>query len=190
MKLTAAARENASLEKLIGQAREDGRVPRIMFLYQDQQSRIWGRELYERVCKSGDNKEVKATWWRTSDLVAPGVMAGAVSVAMRADIIVVAASETEDVPVPFYVWVQQWFPHRLKRTGTLVALLGTDRRSASQASRVEQYLRRVSHQGRLGFVQQARKARPINGADVARSDLRSRLSKLFSASGPFLAQPV
>ena len=53
----------------------------------------------------------------------PAVLAGAVSKAMRADVIMVAIRATEGFPLPFYVWVGSWLPHRLRGKGELVALV-------------------------------------------------------------------
>ena len=67
-------------------------------------------------------KSVSTTWWNLNELSQPAVLAGAVSKAMRADVIVVATRATEGFPLPFYIWVSSWLPHYLPGKGTLVAL--------------------------------------------------------------------
>jgi hypothetical protein len=58
------------------------------------------------------------------------VLAGAVSKAMRADVIMVAIRATEGFPLPFYVWVGSWLPHRLRGKGELVALVAPPKHAA------------------------------------------------------------
>lgn len=92
------------------------------------------------------------------DLSAPGVLAGAVSTALRADVVVVATHAAEGLPMAFYVWVDAWLPHRPQNAGALVALLGKRRNSAPSSGRVRDYLNAVAREGRLDFVIQEQAA--------------------------------
>jgi len=94
---------------------------------------------------------VRASWWKIADLSAPGILAGAVSSAVRADIIVIA-SRGEGLPLPFYVWVNLWWPHRPESAGTLVALIGTPQPKALRAGPVGEYLSVVAQQTRMSFL--------------------------------------
>jgi len=76
------------------------------------------------VGRLADTHAVRPTWWKLNNLFEPGVLAAAVSTAMRADIIVVAIRAEEGLPLPFYTWVNNWLPHRLQPGGVLVALQG------------------------------------------------------------------
>jgi len=96
-----------------------------------------------------------------ADLSAPGILAGAVSSAVRADIIVVA-SRGEGLPLPFYVWVNLWWPHRPDSAGTLVALVGQPEPRASRAGPVGDYLSVVAQQTRMSFLK-AEKGNVVNG---------------------------
>ena len=113
---------------------------------------------------------VRATWWRIGDLSQPGVLAGAVSTALRADMIVVAIRAAEGLPLPFYVWVEQWLPHRLVPAGALAALLPASSAANSRPGRVADYLRAAARQGRLDFL--------IKEHKVPTRSLRSRTNSL------------
>src|SRR5262249_34416018 len=122
--MTTTSERGARWEEWAIPANGSGYSLNIVFLYQDGPTRKWAKEVYERVTHVAGPETARATWWRISDLSEPGVLAGAVSTTMRADVIVVAVRTGEGLPLPFYVWVNAWLPHRAAQTGALVALLG------------------------------------------------------------------
>src|SRR6516162_2815851 len=124
MTQTTASERVAPWDEWAATAPGAGYTLSIVFVYQDSQTRKWAKEVYERVAKIAGQETARATRWRMSDLSEPGVLAGAVSTAMRADVIVVAVRTGEGLPLPFYVWVNAWLPHRGPQMGALVALLG------------------------------------------------------------------
>src|SRR5437899_298166 len=65
-----------------------GSGPNITFIYEDEPMREWAKEVHKRMENLAGSEGVRASWWRISDLSAPGILAGAVSTAVRADIIV------------------------------------------------------------------------------------------------------
>lgn len=142
----------AGLDKLAIEPPGAGHGLNLALVYEDAESRRWAREVYERVARVAGLGSLRATWWRIGDLTAPGVLAGAVSTAMHADVIVVATRATEGLPMAFYVWVDAWLPHRPKVAGALVALLGKPGEAASQSGRLREYIGAVARQGRLDFV--------------------------------------
>src|SRR5262245_23764723 len=106
----------------------------VAFVYEDADTREWARDTYERVERLAGNQGVRPTWWRLSNLFEPGVLAAAVSTAMRADIVVIAVRTEEGLPLPFYTWVNNWMPHRLQSGGVLIALVGRSEQAASTRS--------------------------------------------------------
>ena len=143
-----------------------GHSLQISMIYDDAETRQWARDVYERLEKVAGTNGVRATWWKMSDLSAPGVLAGAVSTAMRANVIVVSTLASEGLSLPFYVWAETWLPHRLPGPGALVALLGASEQPVSQqpvfgAGRVKEYLRAVAREGRMDFVVEERSPFPI-----------------------------
>lgn len=140
------------LERLVLTNASRGHPLAMTVVYEEAATRKWSRDLYERVAKLSGGVTVRGTWWRISDLSEPGVLAGAVSTAMRADLLVVATCGSEGLPLPFYVWVNSWLSHRLNSAGALIALMGMPQAASSQQGRVVQYLREVARQARLDFL--------------------------------------
>jgi hypothetical protein len=130
----------------------DGYALNVTVLYEDEETRQWAMETHQRVASVAGPEGLKTTWWRISDLSQPGVLAGAVSTAMRADVLIVASHAAEGLPLPFYVWVEQWMPHRLQPAGALIALLPKKQKGDSRAGRLEEYLRAAARQSRLDFL--------------------------------------
>ena len=131
-------------------------VLNVVVVYEDSLTRQWAMGVYERVAKVAGHEGVQTTWWQISDLCEPGVLAGAVSTTLRADVVVVAIRAVDGLPLPFYVWVKEWLPHRIPSTGALVALLPAPGKSDSRLGRVGQYLREVAAQGRMDFLSEER----------------------------------
>lgn len=146
-KTSSLARLHNVISGLLG----TGRGPSVTYLYQDEPSHAWAKELHARILRLAVTEGVRATWWKIHDLHIPGILAGAVSTAVRADIIVVAA-RSEGLPLPFYVWANSWWPHRADAPGTLVTLVGMPDPLASAPSSISHYLGALAQQARLKFL--------------------------------------
>jgi len=140
-----------ALDKVVRDLLGSGKGPAVTFVYHDEETREWATEAYRRMGKAAGDEGLRATWWKISELAAPGILAGAVSSAVRAEVIVVA-TRAEGLPLPFYVWVNLWWPHRSETPGTLVALLGTPEHAACGLGSVAEYLPIVAHQARMNFL--------------------------------------
>lgn len=121
-------------------------------IYDDFQTRKWAGEVYQRIESVLGPKAVRGTWWNVADLGEPGVLAGAVSTAIRSDMIVVAVRSSEGLPLPFYFWVNAWLPHRVNRIGALVALLGAPITTNAESGRLRKYLRAVARRARMDLL--------------------------------------
>jgi hypothetical protein len=153
------------LEKLITIS-PTGSSLNVALIYEDAQTREWAREAYERVAKLAGTQGVRPTWWNLDNLGEPGVLAAAVSTAMRADVIVLAARAGEGMPLAFYTWINAWLPNRFQSGGLLAALLGKAERSSARPVRVGDYLREVARQGRMNFLLETRKLHvEVNGSN-------------------------
>ena len=159
MTRTSIAKHAASLEKVVNGLPTHYAL-NLTVLYEEAHSRNWARAVVSRVEKVLGARAVRCTWWSMADLHHPGVLAGAVSKAMRADLIVVAARQTEGIPLPFYVWVNSWLPHRLPKSGALVALLGRPEPRDLRSDRMQKYLRAVARRGRLDLLLEERNCAP------------------------------
>lgn len=147
----------ALLEKLITISPKSGSPLNVALIYEDTQTREWAREVYERVARLAAKQGVQPTWWKLDNLGEPGILAAAVSTAMRADVIILAARAGEGMPLAFYAWINSWLPNRFHGGGVLAAILGKRERSSTRPSRVGEYLREVARQGRMNFILDTRK---------------------------------
>jgi hypothetical protein len=165
----------------------------VAVVYQDGSTKRWARQLCDRVTKIVGQDCVRITWWNISDLSEPGVLAGAVSTAMRADVIVVAIHAAKELPLPFYVWVEAWLPHRLQAMGSLLALIDMPDQADSQSDRARDYLRSIARLGRLDFLVEERKLppEPAEAALESICDCRAPAPVLgrFAARGRSFSRP-
>src|SRR5215468_9819166 len=160
MEPSSVSEQITRLDKLVAHSSASGYGLNVTVVYEEAATRKWAREIYERATRLAGVEAIRATWWKLTDLSEPGVLAGAVSTAMRSDVIIVASRCAEGFPLPFYVWVNSWLAHRSPRAGAVVALLGTLAESSSHSGRVTDYLREVARQGRLEFVRESRSLPP------------------------------
>jgi hypothetical protein len=138
----------------------------VTMLYEDDETREWAREAFNRVVKLAGEQPVRPTWWRLSNLGQPGVLAAASSTAMRADVIVIAVRAAEGLPLPFYAWTSAWSPNRLQLNGVLVAMLGAPHAKNERSGRVGDFLRTIAKQSRLHLLIEQRSCAPaqhVNG---------------------------
>jgi len=156
------------LEKMVTVPADGRSTLDVVFIYEDTETREWAREAHERLLSLAGTQPVRPTWWKLSNLGHPGVLAAAVSTAMRAEVIVVAMRGTEGLPLPFYAWISSWTPNRLQVGGVLTAILGKCHQGNAKAGRVGDYLRAVAKQARLGFILEQRKTDILmNGCALA-----------------------
>jgi hypothetical protein len=147
------------LEKLIPLPGDKHAPLNVVLVYEDDETREWAREAYERVCRASGTQQVRPTWWRVSNLSEPGILAAAASTAMHADVIVVAVRTSEGLPLPFYAWTSAWAPNRFQFCGVLVAMSGSSL-TAGTPGRLSDYLGAIAKQARMEFLSEARVLRP------------------------------
>ena len=151
MQRTIITERASRLQKLAPAALESERVVSVTVVYEDAATRTWARDTYEQMFVGTGCDKVQTTWWKLDELSQPAVLAGAVSKAMRADVILVAVRATEGFPLPFYVWIGSWLPHRLQGEGKLVALIATPKLATCRRNRALEYLRVVAQRARMNF---------------------------------------
>jgi hypothetical protein len=149
---TSVTKLNGQLEKLVSALPGSGYGLNVALVYEDAITWKWAKNVFDRAEKLVGSNLVRSTWWKLGDLSHPGVLAGAVSQAMRADLVVVAHSGTEGLPLPFYVWINSWLPHHLPGGSGLIALLSAVQKPNPESGRVREYLRAVAQQGRMHFL--------------------------------------
>src|SRR5262249_43903716 len=77
------------LNRLLDAAHKNGITLNVMFAYEDTLTRQWARDVFGAVTPLA-RRAASTTWWKIGEFRSPGVLAGAVSTAMRADVVVVA----------------------------------------------------------------------------------------------------
>jgi hypothetical protein len=145
------------LDRLVPVTGRPGACVNAVFLYEDATTREWAREAHDRIVKLAGKETIRPTWWRLDNLSAPGILAAAASTAMRADVIVIAVSATDSLPLPFYTWISSWLPNRLRGTGVLAAVVGKTKKASARSARLAKYLREVARAARLEFLTETRK---------------------------------
>jgi len=143
----------ANLEKLVTGMPTTEYELKITVVYDDSSTRKRAGEVFETVEANLGARAVRGTWWNLGDLAQPGVLAGAVSQAMRSDMIIISVRGSEGLPLPFYYWVNSWLPHRgMSGTGALVALLGAPVPRNSESGRLRRFLRTVARRARMDLL--------------------------------------
>lgn len=181
MKITSSRNVNevARLDKLVTVSPGSKNALAVSMVYEDDETREWAREAFDRVLKLAGEQTVRPTWWRLSNLSQPGVLAAASSTAMRADVIVVAVRAAEGLPLPFYAWINAWSPNRLQLNGVLVALLGAPQVKNKRSGRVSDFLRTIAKKARLHLLLETRNcttwpSESLNGYDHHEASLALR----------------
>jgi hypothetical protein len=152
MKQLPVSERGVKLQNAITITPRPGYTLNMTLVYHDETSQAWAREVYQKVGKLVGRDSVRAMWWKIDDLACPGVLAGAVSTAMRANIIVAAVDSTQELPLPFHVWVNTWLPNRLHAAGCFIGLIGTPEKSRAGAKKTAEYLRATAQRGGFEFL--------------------------------------
>jgi hypothetical protein len=128
----------------------------VTMVCEDLLTREWAAEMWDRVTQMAGKENISVTSWRISDLALPEILADAVLSAARADVIVIAVSAAEKLPVGLCVWIAAWVPRRARRAGALVALIGLPQKRDRQAFSTRDFLRMVALKSGLDFFPRER----------------------------------
>ena len=173
------------LEKLVMVSADRHTPLNVVLVYEDDQTRGWAKEAYDRVTCIASEQGVRPTWWKLNNLSDPGVLAAAVSTAARADVIVIALRTTEGLPLPFYAWTSAWVTNRRQWSGVMVSFLGSPWNGQTSGGRVGDYLRTLSQQARLDFVLETRVVKePISTNGLERAGRRNQSVATSSQRNP------
>jgi hypothetical protein len=163
------------------------RVVSVTVVYEDAAACQWAREACDKMpLLAGSKGIIRTTWWKLDELSQPAVLAGAVSRAIRAEVIVVAIRATEGFPLPFSVWVGSWLPHRLKGKGTLVALIAVPNQSRFYSNRTADFLRAMARRAGMRF-QITKRSLGGEAPNVTEAELAKKRLAFASARGERLA---
>jgi hypothetical protein len=125
----------------------------------------------------------RRSWWNIEDFSEPGVLAGAAYMAMRADVIIVALSCKEGLPLPFYVWANSWLPYRKIAGGKLVVVLEDQEQDEWVMEHSREYLRQLAAHANMKFVEERPGTLPEKTSAPAFATRRNREHALEPANG-------
>ncbi len=128
----------------------------VVVIYQDQLTRHWAMNLWDRVGQLIDQGGVGCKWWRVGDLTQAGAFAEAAQAAVLADVLVVSVRDGREMPLLLHVWADAWLPRRDGRTGALVAVIGLTATPDVLSGRAHEYLEGVARQAGLDFLPRER----------------------------------
>jgi hypothetical protein len=94
-------------------------------------------------------------WCSFASLQDPGHGASAGEKAVRADVIVFAATCAGDLPQWVKGWIEQWLGKRGRREGALVGLVDSPPEKRHFVSLKEFYLRHLAHRAEMDYLSQA-----------------------------------
>jgi hypothetical protein len=161
-------------------AKAEERIFNITVVYEDAAAQQWARDRCEQRFTGVAKERNHFTWWKLGEFSEPAVLAGAVSKAMQADVIVVAIQSTEGFSLPFYIWVGSWLPHRAREGGTLMALISTPEEPGVQANRTADYLRAVAGRARMHFQVMERRL-PLEAPTLPKDESQNKILTIAPA---------
>ena len=151
MKPAGAFKPIAPAEKAPIARAEDKPALNVTMVYEDPTSLEWTTEMWDRVTQMAGDENISFASWSIYSLAWPEMLEEAVSSAARADVIVIAVSAAERLPIDLCVWIGAWVSRRAERPGALVALIGLTRKPEFQVFSTRDFLRMVARKGGLDF---------------------------------------
>jgi hypothetical protein len=140
---------------------EDRHEPlHVVVVYQDTPTLKWAKQVCRSLEVAAGSRLVRCTWWNLAELTQAAVFAGAVSTAMRSEVVVAALPAMDRPPLSLCLWVNAWMQHRRAPGGALIGLV----RLSAKGPRVngtQNYLRSVAREGGLNLLMEERRA--VNG---------------------------
>ena len=127
-----------------------------VLVYEDKLTREWAVETWDRVGVVAGGGNLETSSWQVGQLSQPQTLSEAVQKSAVADVVLVALRAAEQLPIPFYVWVDAWLPRRVAGQGALVGLILSPSELAGASRQVEDYLRAVAGRARMEFTARQR----------------------------------
>ena len=147
--------EPANIRQPIAKTSSDVPAPpglKIAGIYQDVESRAWIGDLWDRVADLAGPDAVPITSWSLEELSRAPAFQEAVSAAAVADVLVISIHAGAQLPPALCAWIDSWLPHRQRRDGSLIILLGV---AAGQSdvplARAKEYLSAIARKSGLDF---------------------------------------
>ncbi len=135
---------------------EDEPALNVTMVYEDPATREWASKMWGREMQMDFRENISLASWGIGDLARPEILAEAISSAARADVIIIAVSARERLPIDLCVWIGAWVLRRARRTGALVALISLPQEPDYQAFSTQDLLRLVARKAGLNFFPRER----------------------------------
>ena len=143
---------------------EDVPALNVTMVYEDPAARKWAAEMWGPVTQMAGEENISVASWSIGSLAWPEMIEEAALSAARADVIVIAVSAAERLPIDLCVWIGAWVPRRARRAGALAALISPPRKRDLQAFSTRDFLQMVAIKGGLDFFSRDR-ALPVASTD-------------------------
>jgi hypothetical protein len=128
----------------------------VTMVYEDPTSLEWTTDMWDRVTQMAGDENISFASWSIDSLAWPEMFAEAASSAAQADVIVIAVSAAERLPIDLCVWIGSWVSRRARRSGALVALINLSQKRDLQAFSTRDFLQMVALKGGLDFFPRER----------------------------------
>jgi len=127
----------------------------VTMVFQDLSSQEWTADVWGQARRLVGEDSISVASWSTSDLARPDLLAEAVRSAAQTEVILVAVSGADELPLDLYVRGDVWLPRRSGRTGALMPLIGQPAETHHQTFSVLEYFEAVARKGGLEYFPQA-----------------------------------
>ncbi|MGD0743866.1 MAG: hypothetical protein ABSA45_01815 [Verrucomicrobiota bacterium] len=134
---------------------ESDYVLNVTTIHQDLATREWAAEMCNRLTQMAGSGNIRVGSWSLSDLTQPEILVDAVHSAAHANVIVIAVSAADELPLDLRAWIDLWLPLRTGG-GALVALMGLPGEPGHQVPRTREHLRAVASKSGLAFLPEER----------------------------------
>ena len=153
-----------------------------VIVYRDALTQKWAEDVCGHVTQSTStgSEGIRARSWRLGELTRPRIFRSAVQAAAAADVIIVSVYASDQLPLDFYSWVDEWLSQRRRAPSALVALIGVPDFPDFQTSPIQEYLQAVAHEGRLDFLTDRKRLNP-DFTDLMKQDRRDEVASFVAA---------
>ncbi len=130
---------------------------KIVAIHEDSLPWEWTTQVNLRAARLLGPDSVHLVHYTVTALNEPTNRQGAHAAAIEADILVVSVCAARELPLNVHLWIDSWLPHRRRRPGALVAILGLPHQPNRFPARIRKYLHDVARLAHLDFLPQERR---------------------------------
>jgi hypothetical protein len=160
-----------------------------LIAYEDTMTRDRALRICDRlVAKFWKDVEFDYSWWRFDFLRDREILDAAAHSAARADLILVSAHSSRELPSSVQGWIETWLPLRKSGGGVLGAMIGTREDQLRGLTPIHVYLREAAQRANMDFLSQMIDA-PLGRLDGSFETITNRAEKVTSLLDNILHRP-